>query len=97
MKLATIAFALVFSLGSVQAQTTLDQLKSMQQAHNQILEAAYKTAGIDPSTIQEIRISKDGTVDCACLPPTVPINGAPAVVPAPDAAPEEPKNTAPTS
>jgi predicted transcriptional regulator len=52
----------------LRADALLENIKGLHQARSQILETAYKVAGIDPSIIQSIKIDKDGVIECACLP-----------------------------
>ncbi len=67
----------------IQAKAALDQVSAMQNAKNQILDESYKAAGIDPHTIQELRISmvpetKEGRIDVVCAEETTNMsNGVP--------------------
>ena len=55
---------------SMQAYSMLENIHSLHEARTQILEKAYKEAGIDSRTIQQpIKINKDGIINCVCTDP----------------------------
>src|SRR5512135_2821619 len=77
-------WAIQYANLNMQAKHALTQVEAMTQARNQLLGEAYKAAGVDETTVQDIRISmnkdtKEGLIDIICLPPpqVVPANGAP--------------------
>ena len=89
---------------ALQHKHALEQFESMTQARNQLLGKVYKEAGIDETTIQDLRISmnketKEGLVDILCMPSPMaaPANGAPPPPEAPSAPPVPPPDTPPTS
>jgi len=97
----------------MQANHALSQINAMTQARNQLLQAAYDSAGIDSNTIQDIRISrnpqtKEGLIEVMCAEPPPPEPPSPstetpaatngAATTSPPEASEEPsKDATPTS
>ena len=87
---------------SLQQRAALETLDNLYRAREQLLFRAYKEAGIDPSTIIEARVMKDGTVTVLCQDP-MPSSPTDAPVPpaqeapAQEAPPSAPAQEAPTT
>jgi hypothetical protein len=85
---------------TMQQKQAQAQFEAITTARNQLLSKAYKEAGVDENTIQDIRISmnketKEGLVDIVCLPNPMapPANGAPPPSAPPETAPAAEKPT----
>jgi len=66
-----------FTQLSIQAKYALSQVESLNQARSQLLNAAYRTVGVDENTVQNIQVrmnkdTKEGILDIICFPPSSP-------------------------
>ncbi len=60
------------------AKNMLSNIEGLHQARHQILTVAYKEAGINPASIVQANINKDGVITAMCHPEAPATPAAPA-------------------